>query len=177
MSRVGKKLINLPSGVTVSKEEDMLSIKGKLGEDSVRIHPLISVDHKDNHLLVSPKDESKEARALWGTFRSLINNMVTGVSTGFTRRLEIVGVGYRASLQKNILTVSIGYSHDIKIRIPEGITVKCEKPTLVEVFGISKQLVGQFCAKILTLRKLDPYKGKGIMYEGAKILRKENKKK
>ena len=126
---------------------------------------------------VAPNNNSKRARALWGTTRSCLANIVSGVSQGFTRRLEISGVGYRAAVQGKTLVLQLGFSHDVNFAIPEGLTVKCEKPTSIEITGFDKQVIGQFAAEIRALRPPEPYKGKGIRYEGESILRKEGKKK
>jgi large subunit ribosomal protein L6 len=177
MSRIGKLPVNIPSEVEVTLNGNLLRVKGKNGELS-RLFPVeVNLAQKDNAVVVSPKDESRRARAMWGMSRSLVNNMVTGVSTGFTLRLEINGVGYRAAADNKFLTLTLGYSHDIFYEIPEGISIKCEKPTLLVISGADNQKVGQIAAEIRALRKPEPYKGKGIKYEGEFIKRKEGKKK
>lgn len=178
MSRVGKLPVAIPSGVTVNIANDQVAVKGGKGELKTRFNPEVSVEVKDGKVLVLPRNKAdKRSRAMWGLYRNLIRNMVEGVSTGFTRRLEIEGVGYRASADKDTLTLALGYSHEIKYAIPAGVEIKCEKPTLVVITGADKQLVGQVAAEIRRLRGPEPYKGKGVRYEGEFIRRKEGKKK
>jgi large subunit ribosomal protein L6 len=177
MSRIGKNPVAVPSGVEVSLKGRILSAKGKLGQLSFETHDDVSVKIEDGAITVAPNNNSKRARALWGTTRSCLANIVSGVSQGFTRRLEISGVGYRAAVQGKTLVLQLGFSHDVNFAIPEGLTVKCEKPTSIEITGFDKQVIGQFAAEIRALRPPEPYKGKGIRYEGESILRKEGKKK
>ncbi len=177
MSRVGKLPISIPSGVQVELGDKEIVIKGKLGELKTALNPLVTVSQEEQALTVKPANDSKDARSMWGTLRNVINNMVVGVSEGFTIRLEINGVGYRASADQKIITLSLGYSHDIKYAIPAGISVKCEKPTLIVLSGANKQLVGQVAGELMSLRPVEPYKGKGVYIEGSYIRRKEGKKK
>lgn len=177
MSRVGKLPVAVPEGVTVDVQLDTVTIKGKLGELVTRYTKDVSVQFTDGQIAVQPANDSKRCRAMWGTVRSLINNMVHGVTSGFETRLEINGVGFRAQLKGKLLVMSLGYSHDIIYAVPEGITIKCEKPTLLVINGIDKQLVGQVVGELTKLRKVEPYKGKGVYIEGSYIRRKEGKKK
>jgi len=177
MSRVGKYPVEVPSGVTVSIVGNAVVAKGKLGELSMDLTDEVNVSVEDNKVSVAPKSDSKFSRSMWGTTRSRINAMVVGVSAGFTKNLELVGVGYRAQVQGNILKLALGFSHDVDFEIPAGITVKCAQPTQVEISGIDKQHVGQVAAVIRSYRPPEPYKGKGVKYAGEYILRKEGKKK
>ena len=177
MSRVGKKLIDLPNGTEVSILEGDITIKGAKGELNASFPSIIKLEKENESIKVTPKSDSKTAKSTWGMARTLINNMVTGVSEGFSKVLEINGVGYRASIDTGILTLQLGYSHDIKLAIPDDLEVKCSKPTEILVYGIDKQRVGQFASEIRMLRKPEPYKGKGIKYQGEFIRRKEGKKK
>ena len=177
MSRVGKKLIDLPEGIDVSILHNGITIKGSKGELNANFPNTVKLEKEKDKVKVTPVNESKSAKASWGMARTIINNMVAGVSKGFTKVLEINGVGYRASIEGNILTLQLGYSHDIKLAIPEDLEVKCSKPTEIEVSGIDKQRVGQFSSEIRKLRKPEPYKGKGIKYQEELIRRKEGKKK
>ena len=177
MSRVGQSPVNIPEGVDCEIAGQLFSAKGKLGELKLTIVDEIEVSQKENQLLMKPKTDSKNAQELWGTMRSLVQNIVRGVDEGFAINLEIVGVGYRAAIEGNELVLQLGYSHEIRFTIPEGITIACERPTLVKVRGIDKQKVGEVAATIRKFRKPEPYKGKGIRYENEYILRKEGKKK
>ncbi len=177
MSRVGKNPIKVPSDVQVSIEGAILTAKGKRGELTHRLSDAITTSLEDGELWVRPVDESKNARAMWGTTRSILKSLVIGVSKGFTKELEINGVGYRAAVQGSTLNLQLGYSHDINYPIPQGITIACEKPTSISVSGASKQRVGQVAAEIRAFRPPEPYKGKGIKYLDEVILRKEGKKK
>ncbi len=177
MSRVGKNPIEIPGDVQVSIEGAIFTAKGKLGEMSHRISDNVTTSLEEGKLWVRPVDESKTARAMWGTTRSLLQSLVTGVSKGFTKELEINGVGYRAAVQGKSLNLQLGYSHDIDYPIPEGISIDCSKPTSITVSGASKQRVGQVAAEIRAFRPPEPYKGKGIKYLDEVILRKEGKKK
>ena len=177
MSRVGKLPVAIPDKVKVDIKGQEITLKGAKGELKTIINSNAKVSFTDGSVLVEPANDTKEARAMWGTARALINNMVKGVSEGFVIRLEIVGVGFRAAIDKGILSISLGYSHEIKYMIPEGIEIKAEKPTLLVISGADKQLVGQVAAELHRLRRVDPYKGKGVLYEGKKIRRKEGKKK
>ena len=177
MSRVGKQPVILPSGVQATIHEDIIVIKGEKGELKKKIPNLVNITKNDEEITVKPKDETKDAKAAWGLVRTNIFNMVNGVKSGFSKILEINGVGYRAAVSDNILTLQLGYSHDIKLAIPSDIEVKCLKPTEVEIQGIDKQKVGQFASEVRKLRKPEPYKGKGVKYQDEIIRRKEGKKK
>ncbi len=177
MSRVGKQPIAIPSGVTVTVTEGLVAVKGSKGELKAKVMPEVTIEVKDGKAYVQPVGKSARARTLWGTSRNQLNNMVEGVSKGFTKRMEIQGVGFRAAADKQFLTLALGYSHEIKYFIPEGITIVCEKPTLISVSGYDKAIVGQVAAEIRALRKPEPYKGKGIRYEGERVRMKEGKKK
>jgi len=178
MSRVGKAPVAIPSGVTVSVNPSEVTVKGAKGEMKYKTSSEVSVEVKDGKVIVLPRDKSyKRSRTFWGTTRNQINNMVEGVSKGFTVKMEILGVGYRAAADKNYLTMALGYSHEIKYAIPAGIEIKCEKPTSIAVSGFDKKLVGQVAAEIRALRKPEPYKGKGIRYENEYVRKKEGKKK
>ncbi|MCH9753777.1 MAG: 50S ribosomal protein L6 [Alphaproteobacteria bacterium] len=177
MSRIGKAPINLPEGVMVNFNDNLVDVSGKCGKLSFQIPEEVKVEKRENTIVVTPADGSNRARAMWGLSRSLINNQVQGVSEGFEKKLEIVGVGYKAAVDGKFLTLNLGYSHEIKFLIPEGIAIKAIKPTLLSVSGCDKQKVGQVAAIIVKQRPPEPYKGKGIKYEGQVILRKEGKKK
>ena len=177
MSRVGKQPVTISNNVNANLHEGIITIKGTKGELKQKISPLVNVKLEDKQIVVLPKNKSKESLAAWGLIRTIINNMVTGVESGFEKNLEINGVGYRASLVENILTLQLGFSHDIKLAVPKDIEVKCIKPTELLIAGIDKQKVGQFASEIRALRKPEPYKGKGIKYSDEIIRRKEGKKK
>lgn len=177
MSRVGQNPVSVPEGVTVDIAGQLVTAKGKLGELSVSLVDDVEVTREDNLLIVKPRGNSKQARTMWGTTRSLVQNIVTGVGEGFTIKLEIVGVGYRAAVEGKDLVLQLGFSHEVRHPIPEGITIACERPTLVAISGADRQKVGQLAANIRGYRKPEPYKGKGIKYENEFILRKEGKKK
>ena len=177
MSRIGKKPVSIPSGVTASIDGGVLSVKGPKGTLSLTLREEISYTLEDGGILVKPANDSKAARAFWGMQRTLVQNLVTGVTEGFTKKLLITGVGYRAASQGKVLKLQLGYSHDVNIDVPEGIEIKTPDQTTVEISGIDKQKVGQIAAEIRRWRKPEPYKGKGIKYEGEYIFRKEGKKK
>ena len=177
MSRVGKHPVAVPSGVTVEIANRILKAKGKLGELSLELSDEVEAKLEDGKVVVTPRSETKRARTLWGTTRALVNNMVGGVSKGFSKTLEINGVGYRAQVQGKNLQLQLGYSHDIVYPIPEGITVTTPRPVEVVVSGIDRQRVGQVAAEIRGFRPPEPYKGKGVKYAGEYIFRKEGKKK
>jgi large subunit ribosomal protein L6 len=177
MSRIGKHPVAIPAGVQAALAGQMLNISGGKGKLSLAISSDVTATVADGHITIAPKDESKQARAMWGTTRALVNNMVTGVSAGFTRQLEINGVGYRAAVQGRNLQLQLGYSHDIIYPIPENIQIACERPTLIAISGVDKQRVGQVAAEIRAYRGPEPYKGKGIKYSDEVIRRKEGKKK
>jgi large subunit ribosomal protein L6 len=177
MSRIGKKPVPLPKGVTARIEGQTVSVKGPKGELSVTLLDDVTVKMGEDGVEVAPRDDSKRARAMWGMSRSLVDNLVTGVANGFTKTLEISGVGYRAALKGKELQLQLGYSHDIMFPIPEGIQVQVTKPTEIIVSGIDKAQVGQVAANIRRYRGPEPYKGKGVKYAGEFIFRKEGKKK
>ena len=179
MSRVGKNPVEIPSGVEVSIVDGILTAKGKLGEETVPLTDIVDVTMEENKVSVKPRDESKQSRSMWGTTRSLVQNAVTGVSEGFTKKLEIVGVGYRAQMQGKTLNLQLGYSHDIPYPVPEGITIALEgdRGNIIAVTGPNKQQVGQVASEIRGFRKPEPYKGKGVRYSDEYVLRKEGKKK
>ncbi len=177
MSRVGKNPVTVPEGVELSVEQTLIHAKGKLGQLSAPVNDLVQTEQKDGQFWVRPANDTKEARSMWGTTRAIVQNMVTGVSVGFKKELELVGVGYRAQVQGKTLNLQLGYSHDINYPIPEGLTIQCSKPTAISISGADKQQVGQVAAEIRGFRPPEPYKGKGIKYAGEQILRKEGKKK
>ena len=177
MSRIGKNPVEIPSGVEVTIANDLLTAKGGKGTLTVPLHEAVSVSQGDGKVVVAPRDESKRAQTMWGTVRSLVNNAIVGASEGFVKRLEIRGVGYRAAVQGRTLNLQLGYSHDIGYAIPEGIEIKCERPTLIEVSGASKQQVGQVASEIRAFRKPEPFKGKGVRYADEYVRSKEGKKK
>jgi large subunit ribosomal protein L6 len=177
MSRVGKKPVAIPSGVSASVEGQMVKVKGPKGTLALALHGDVAATVEGNELKVDPRTDTKRARAMWGTYRSLLANVITGVTKGFERRLEITGVGYRAAVQGKNLQIQLGYSHDIVYPIPEGITIATPKPTEIVVTGIDGQKVGHVAAEIRAFRKPEPYKGKGVRYAGEYIFRKEGKKK
>jgi large subunit ribosomal protein L6 len=177
MSRVGKNPVAIPTGVQVELSGQTLTAKGRLGALSLAVANEVTATVADGQVTIAPKDESKRARAMWGTTRALVNNMVTGVATGFTRNLEINGVGYRAAVQGNSLNLQLGYSHDINYPIPQDVKIACERPTAITITGADRQRVGQVAAEIRGFRPPEPYKGKGIKYAEEVIRRKEGKKK
>jgi large subunit ribosomal protein L6 len=177
MSRIGKYPVPVPAGVEIQIVDQILTAKGKLGSLSLTVSPEISTTVEAGTVVVTPANETKRARMLWGTTRALVNNMVTGVSKGFSVGLEINGVGYRAAVQGKILNLQLGYSHDINFDIPSDVTITCEKPTAITVTGADKQRVGAVAAKIRSFRRPEPYKGKGVKYTTETIRRKEGKKK
>ena len=177
MSRVGKKPVPVPSGVTANVEGQTVKVKGPKGALQLVLHDDVVATLEQGAIKVDPRAETKRARALWGTSRTLVANLIAGVTKGFERRLEIAGVGYRAAVQGKNLQIALGYSHDIVYPIPEGITIAAPKPTEIVVTGIDRQKVGQVAAEIRDFRKPEPYKGKGIKYAGEYIFRKEGKKK
>lgn len=177
MSRTGKAPVPIPSGTTVRLDGQKLTAKGKLGERELTIAEAVEAIVEGDVLTLRPRDDSAEARVLWGTSRSLAAGAVRGVSEGFTRQLEINGVGYRAAVEGKTLRLQLGYSHDVEFPIPDDVKIACERPTLIAVSGIDKQRVGQVAAEIREYRKPEPYKGKGIKYSDETIFRKEGKKK
>ena len=177
MSRVGKKPVAVPTGVTAKVEGQRVALKGAKGELSFVVPDDVAVKFENNQISVDPRSESKRARALWGTSRARINNLVTGVTQGFEKKLEITGVGYKAAVVGKNLQLSLGYSHDVNYPIPAGIAIATPKPTEVTITGIDRQQVGQVAAEIRAYRGPEPYKGKGVKYAGEFIFRKEGKKK
>jgi large subunit ribosomal protein L6 len=177
MSRIGKKPVVIPSGVTASMDDGIMSVKGPKGTLSMAMREEISYTLDDGAVLVKPANATKAARAFWGMQRTMVQNLVTGVTDGFTKTLEITGVGYRANAQGNKLKLQLGYSHDVDIEVPSDLTVQTPDQTTVHINGIDKQKVGQLAAEIRRWRKPEPYKGKGIKYRGEYIFRKEGKKK
>jgi large subunit ribosomal protein L6 len=177
MSRIGKNPVHIPQGVDVKLEGHTITAKGKLGQGSVTLVEDVLVEMKDGAISVAPNGESRRARNMWGTSRALVNNLVRGVSDGFTENLEINGVGYRAAVQGKDLVLALGYTHDIKYPIPAGVSMKTEKPTTISITGPDKQQIGQIAAEIRAFRPPEPYKGKGVKYASETIVRKEGKKK
>ncbi len=177
MSRIGKKAVAIPSGVTANIGDGQLSVKGPKGTLTMPLADDITYEIGDGGISVQPANDTKRARAFWGMQRTLVQNLVTGVTEGFSKTLEITGVGYRATAQGKNLKLQLGYSHDVNFPVPEGIEIKTPDQTTVEISGIDKQKVGQVAAEIRRWRKPEPYKGKGIKYRGEYIFRKEGKKK
>ena len=177
MSRVGNSPVRIPDGAEVQVSGQKVLAKGKLGELSVNIPTDIEVMQEDGSLVFRPRSNNKRTRMAWGTSRALVENIVIGVTDGFTKTLDITGVGYRAAVQGKNLNLQLGFSHDVNFPIPEGITIACEGQTTVVISGTDKQAVGQVAAKIRSYRKPEPYKGKGVRYRDEHILRKEGKKK
>ncbi|MEH6476960.1 MAG: 50S ribosomal protein L6 [Sneathiella sp.] len=177
MSRIGKHPVTVPSGVDLNLAGKDVTVKGSKGVLSMTFVDDVTVERDGDLVWVKPANDGKRARQMWGMQRTLLNNLVEGVTTGFSKKLEIVGVGYRAAVQGKVLNLALGYSHDINFNIPEGIEIKCATPTSIEVSGANKQRVGQVAAEIRSYRKPEPYKGKGVKYENEFIFRKEGKKK
>jgi large subunit ribosomal protein L6 len=177
MSRIGKRPVAVPSGVTANVEGQAVKVKGPKGTMQVVLHDDVSAKMDKAAITISPRGESKRARSMWGTSRTLVANLMAGVTKGFEERLEINGVGYRAAVQGKSLNLQLGFSHDVNFPIPEGIAIATPKPTEIVVTGIDKQKVGQVAAEIRGYRPPEPYKGKGVKYAGEYIFRKEGKKK
>ena len=177
MSRIGKKPVTIPAGVTATVSGQHVAVKGAKGELNFTCPDEVSVTQEAGHIKVTPRSQSKRARSMWGTARAQVNNLVTGVTKGFERKLEINGVGYKAAVAGKNLNLSLGYSHDVIFPIPAGITIVALKPTELVVSGIDRREVGQVCAEIRGYRPPEPYKGKGVKYAGEFIFRKEGKKK
>ena len=177
MSRIGKHPVAVPEGVEVAVAGRTVTVKGRRGELSRTLPDAVSPRLENGAVVVEARGEDRRARAMWGRSRTLVNNMVIGVSRGYTRRLEIRGVGYRAAVADGMLGLQLGYSHEIKMAIPPDVEVACERPTAISVTGADKQRVGQIAAEIRALRKPEPYKGKGIRYEGEFVPQKVGKKK
>jgi len=177
MSRTGKKPIAPVSGVTVTIDDRKVTAKGPKGEQSLTLMDVVNAKQTDDGIVIEPVNDSKEARAAWGTTRALINNMVIGVNSGFEKKLQIQGVGYRVAMQGKDLKLSLGFSHDVVFETPNGVTIAAPTPTEIVVTGVDKQQVGQVAADIRGWRPPEPYKGKGVRYVGEYIARKEGKKK
>ena len=177
MSRIGKHPVRIPSEVEVFLSGQTLTAKGRLGTLNLLVSNEVDASIADGAVTIAPKSDAKQSRAMWGTTRALVNNMVTGVSTGFSVNLEITGVGYRAQVQGNTLNLQLGYSHDIPFPIPGDVRITCERPTVISVSGADRQRVGQIAADIRAYRPPEPYKGKGIRYATENVRRKEGKKK
>jgi large subunit ribosomal protein L6 len=177
MSRIGKNPVTVPSGVEVQLADRVLTAKGGLGTLTLVVSNEVTATVTDGEITIAPANDTKQARAMWGTTRALVNNMVTGVSKGFSVGLEITGVGYRAAVQGDTLNLQLGYSHDIAFPIPGDVKIACERPTVINVSGSDRQRVGQVAAEIRAFRPPEPYKGKGIRYSGEIVRRKEGKKK
>jgi large subunit ribosomal protein L6 len=177
MSRIGKHPVRIPDGVKVEIRGQSLKVTGKRGELSQTLPREVRVTQENGAIAVRPRDESGRARGMWGLSRTLVANMVEGVTDGFTRKLMISGVGYRAAVDGKILNLQLGYSHDIKYAIPDDIEVRCENPTTITITGANRQRVGQLASEVRAFRRPEPYKGKGIRYDDEVILRKEGKKK
>ena len=177
MSRVGSSAITIPADVTLSNDRGVIVVKGKNGELSTSLHSDVELSVADNVATLKPARDTRQAKALWGTMRSNLNNMVVGVTEGFTRKLEINGVGYRAAMQGNKLVLSLGFSHPVEMEVPAGLKVAVENNTSVTITGADKQLLGQFASEVRAKRPPEPFKGKGVKYADEYIVRKEGKKK
>ena len=177
MSRIGKRPVPVPAGVTANIEGKVLTVKGAKGTLTLDLADEVTYDINDGGISVQPANDTKRARSFWGMQRTLVQNLITGVTEGYTKQLQITGVGYRANVQGKNLKLQLGYSHDVDFAIPEGITIATPDNTTVNISGIDKQKVGQVAAEIRRWRKPEPYKGKGIKYAGEFIFRKEGKKK
>jgi large subunit ribosomal protein L6 len=177
MSRIGKKPVPVPAGVTAKVDGQYVSAKGPKGELNFTVPEEVAVTLDGGQIKVDPRSDSKRARAMWGMSRSMVNNLLAGVTKGFERKLEITGVGYKAAVVGKNLQLSLGYSHDINYPIPTGVTIATPKPTEIMIAGIDKRQIGQIAAEIRAFRGPEPYKGKGVRYEGEFIFRKEGKKK
>ena len=177
MSRVGSSAITIPADVTLSNDGGVIIVKGKNGELSTSLHSEVELSVSDNVATLKPARDTRQAKALWGTMRSNLNNMVVGVTEGFSRKLEIDGVGYRAAMQGNKLVLSLGFSHPVEMEVPVGLKVAVENNTSVTITGADKQLLGQFASEVRAKRPPEPFKGKGVKYADEYIVRKEGKKK
>lgn len=177
MSRIGKKPVPVPKGVNVSLEGQDISVKGPKGTLELTLVDQVLARLENDEIVVAPRDESKEARMMWGMQRTLVSNLIEGVTEGFTKDLEIVGVGYRASVQGKDLVLALGFSHEVRYPMPEGIKIECPTQTQIKISGADRQRVGQVAAEIRAYRKPEPFKGKGVKYAGEYIFRKEGKKK
>ena len=177
MSRIGKKPVPVPKGVEVKVDGQKVHAKGSKGEMEFVVNELCLVELGDGEVTVTPVNKSKEARSMWGMSRTMVSNIFTGVSEGYKKNLELVGVGYRAQMKGKTLVLALGYSHDVEFEAPEGVEIKCAKPTEIEITGRDKQVVGEVAANISSFRPPEPYYGKGVKYAGEYIFRKEGKKK
>ena len=177
MSRIGKRTIEVPKGVTVTLDGQTVSVKGPKGERSWTVAEEIEISQGDDGLNLTMREDNQRSRAMWGLSRTLVDNMVVGVTTGFEKSLDLVGVGYRAAMKGNALSLQLGFSHDVDIQPPAGVTFAVPKQTEIKISGADKQAVGQIAAVIRKLRPPEPYKGKGVRYTGEKVRRKEGKKK
>jgi large subunit ribosomal protein L6 len=177
MSRIGKHPVTVPGGVSVSLSEGRLTARGPHGELTAALMDEVVVSQEDGGIVVRPRDDSTRARAMWGTARTVVANVVQGVHAGFSRKLEIAGVGYRAQVQGSDLVLQLGFSHEVRHAIPDGIKIECPDPTHITISGADKQLVGQVAAEVRAYRRAEPYKGKGIKYDDEIVRRKEGKKK
>jgi large subunit ribosomal protein L6 len=177
MSRIGKKAVAIPNGVTVTLDGQTVTVKGPKGELSWTVAEEIEVRQENGELTLAKRVDNTRAQAMWGLSRTLVNNMVVGVTTGYERTLELVGVGYRAAMKGQALSMQLGFSHEVDVPPPQGITFAVPKQTEVKISGIDKQLVGEIAAQIRRIRPPEPYKGKGVRYAGEKVRRKEGKKK
>lgn len=177
MSRIGQRPVPVPQDVTVEVSGQEMTAKGPMGELSMTLVEEVLASLENDEVVIKPRDNSKRSRTMWGMQRSLVDNLVRGVSQGFSMELEIIGVGYRAAVEGRTLNLQMGYSHEINYPIPEDIDIKCERPTAVSISGMDRQKVGQVAAEIRAFRKPEPYKGKGIRYVGEYVFRKEGKKK
>jgi large subunit ribosomal protein L6 len=177
MSRIGKKAVAVPSGVTVTIDGQTVTVKGPKGQLAWTVAEEVEIRQEEGALTLFPRDESQRARAMWGLSRSLVANMVEGVTKGYEETLELVGVGYRAAMKGNALSLQLGFSHDVDIKAPEGISFAVPKQTEIKISGIDKQLVGETTARIRRIRPPEPYKGKGVRYADERVVLKETKKK
>jgi large subunit ribosomal protein L6 len=177
MSRIGKSPIVLPAGVTVAVDGQTVDVKGPKGELSWTVSDDVAVIHQDGMLTFAPRDDSSRARAMWGLSRTLVNNMVVGVTAGYEKTLELVGVGYRATMKGQMLSMQLGFSHEVDIAAPKGISFQVPRPVEIRISGIDKQQVGEMAARIRKVRPPEPYKGKGVRFAGERVRRKEGKKK
>jgi large subunit ribosomal protein L6 len=177
MSRIGKNPISIPTGVTVTLDGQTVTVKGPKGQLAWTVTDEIGVEHKDGALIFSPREENQRGRAMWGLSRSLVANLVHGVTEGYETTLELVGVGYRAAMKGRNLSMQLGYSHDVDVPPPDGVTFATPRQTEIRISGIDKQLVGETAARIRRMRPPEPYKGKGVRYAGETVRRKEGKKK
>jgi large subunit ribosomal protein L6 len=177
MSRIGKKAVEIPNGVNLTLDGQTVTVKGPKGQLAWTVAEEIQLAQEGASLTLTPRDDSTRARAMWGLSRTLVNNMVVGVTTGYEQTLELVGVGYRAAMKGNALSMQLGFSHDVDIKPPAGVAFAVPKQTEIKISGIDKQLVGETAAKIRRIRPPEPYKGKGVRYAGEQVRRKEGKKK